>query len=85
MKDLKVIPCYVCACSPLVVDDMVFVVTGNGTDEQGKIHLTQGPQLRRPSAKTTASWFGKATCRATRSSRVSGPIPFMPRSMTSRR
>jgi outer membrane protein assembly factor BamB len=30
MKELKVVPCYVTYCSPLVVGDLVFAVTGNG-------------------------------------------------------
>jgi outer membrane protein assembly factor BamB len=34
MKDLKVFPCYVANCSPLVVGDLVFVLTGNGTSEE---------------------------------------------------
>jgi outer membrane protein assembly factor BamB len=41
MKELKVFPLYLCACSPLVVGDRVFVVTGNGTgtDDQGKFKV----------------------------------------------
>jgi outer membrane protein assembly factor BamB len=45
MKELKVFPCYVCNCSPLVVGDKVFVITGNGTDEQGKLNAPQAPSF----------------------------------------
>jgi outer membrane protein assembly factor BamB len=32
VKELNVYPCYLANCSPLVVGDLVFVVTGNGVD-----------------------------------------------------
>jgi outer membrane protein assembly factor BamB len=45
MKELKVFPCYLCTCSPLIVGDTVFVVTGNGTNEQGKLVAPQAPSF----------------------------------------
>ena len=45
MKELKVFPCYLCACSPLVVGNMVYVVTGNGNNEQGKVVAPDAPSL----------------------------------------
>src|SRR5262245_29325692 len=38
IKELKVIPCLLAVCSPLVVGDLVFAVTGNGKD------VTQHPR-----------------------------------------
>jgi outer membrane protein assembly factor BamB len=46
MKDLKVIPYHVCACSPLIVGDLVFVVTGNGVDgNNGKVASPKAPSF----------------------------------------
>jgi outer membrane protein assembly factor BamB len=45
IKELKVFPCYCCSCSPLIVGDMVFVVTGNGTNEQGKLVAPDAPSF----------------------------------------
>jgi outer membrane protein assembly factor BamB len=36
MKDLGVFPCQLAACSPLVAGDLVYVVTGNGVDQEKK-------------------------------------------------
>jgi outer membrane protein assembly factor BamB len=40
-KELKVLPHYVSTCSPLIVGDLLMVVTGNGCDETGQ---TQNPK-----------------------------------------
>src|SRR5262249_54296398 len=32
MKDLEVFPCQMAACAPLIIGDLVFVVTGNGIE-----------------------------------------------------
>jgi outer membrane protein assembly factor BamB len=45
MKELKVFPCYVCSCSPLVVGDTVYVVTGNGPNAEGKVVAPQAPSF----------------------------------------
>jgi outer membrane protein assembly factor BamB len=44
--ELKVYPCQASACSPLVVGEMVFVVTGNGADPHtGKIPQPEAPSF----------------------------------------
>src|SRR5262249_37838323 len=45
MKMLKVFPCYLCNCSPLVVGDTIDLITGNGTDEQGKLVAPKAPSF----------------------------------------
>jgi outer membrane protein assembly factor BamB len=45
MKELGVFPCYVATCSPLVIGDRVFVVTGNGIDDQGKLVAPKAPSF----------------------------------------
>lgn len=45
MKELKVVPNYVSNCSPLVVGDTLYVVTGNGTDAQGKLVSPKAPSF----------------------------------------
>jgi outer membrane protein assembly factor BamB len=45
MKELNVFPCYLCNCSPLVVDDLLYVITGNGTDAQGKLIEPKAPSF----------------------------------------
>jgi outer membrane protein assembly factor BamB len=45
MKKLKVFPCYLCNCSPLVVGDLLFVMTGNGTDNQGDLVSPKAPSF----------------------------------------
>lgn len=37
IKELKVFPCFLANCSPLIVGDLVFVVTGNGTNEEHEL------------------------------------------------
>ena len=45
MKQLKVYPCITNHCSPLVVGDRIFVVTGNGVDENGKVVAPRAPSF----------------------------------------
>jgi outer membrane protein assembly factor BamB len=45
MKELKVYPCIINSCSPLVVGDAVYVVTGNGMDPQGAIPEPKAPSF----------------------------------------
>jgi outer membrane protein assembly factor BamB len=46
IKELKVFPCYCSSCSPLVVGDRVFVVTGNGVDSHtGEIVSPKAPSF----------------------------------------
>jgi outer membrane protein assembly factor BamB len=52
MKDLKVFPCYVATCSPLVVGDLVFVVTGNGTDAENRLPEPKAPSFVALNKKT---------------------------------
>ena len=52
IKELKVYPVPACAnCSPLVVGDLVFVVTGNGVDDEHR----QAAQPRRPRASSPST------------------------------
>jgi outer membrane protein assembly factor BamB len=55
MKDLNVFPHNISACSPLVVDDLVFVVTSNGVDE-GHIKI---PEPKAPSFLAINKHSGK--------------------------
>jgi outer membrane protein assembly factor BamB len=41
----KVIPTHLAASSPLIVDDLVMVVTGNGVDEEGKVPSPAAPSF----------------------------------------
>jgi outer membrane protein assembly factor BamB len=51
--ELKVFPCQASACSPLVVGDLVFVVTGNGVDAQtGKLPAPDAPSFLAVHKKT---------------------------------
>src|SRR5262249_50308491 len=45
MKELKVFPGIINACAPLGVGDLVFVVTANGGDEQGKVAVPDDPSF----------------------------------------
>jgi outer membrane protein assembly factor BamB len=45
MKELKVVPCYVANCSPLIAGDLLFVVTGNGTDAEFKVVCPKAPSF----------------------------------------
>jgi outer membrane protein assembly factor BamB len=45
MKELKVFPCIISNCSPLPVGDTLFVMTGNGVDEKGKVVAPEAPSF----------------------------------------
>jgi outer membrane protein assembly factor BamB len=45
MAKEKVIPTHTAASSPLIVDDLVMVVTGNGVDEEGKVPSPAAPSF----------------------------------------
>ena len=52
MKEQKVVPYHCCNCSPLVVDDLVMVVTSNGVDEEGKVTSPKAPSFVAVNKKT---------------------------------
>jgi len=52
MKELKVIPFHCSNSSPLVVDDLVFVLTGNGVNEEGHIASPKAPSFLALNKKT---------------------------------
>jgi outer membrane protein assembly factor BamB len=45
MKELKVVPFHLGNCSPLVVGDLVFTMTSNGTDGQGDVVSPKAPSF----------------------------------------
>ncbi len=45
MKELKVYPCIINSCAPLVVGDAVYVVTANGVDGEGKVAEPKAPSF----------------------------------------
>jgi outer membrane protein assembly factor BamB len=45
MKELKVIPYHLGNCSPLVVGDLVMIVTSNGVDGEGKLAAPKAPSF----------------------------------------
>jgi outer membrane protein assembly factor BamB len=45
MKELKVFVCIINSCSPLVVGDTVYVMTGNGVDGQGDVPTPKAPSF----------------------------------------
>jgi outer membrane protein assembly factor BamB len=54
MAKLKVYPCYVNSCSPLLVGDLLFVTTGNGTDAEHHLPSPQAPSFVALDKKTGA-------------------------------
>ena len=42
---LKIVPCFLANSSPLIVDDLVFVVTGNGVDGKGEVAAPDAPSF----------------------------------------
>ncbi len=52
IKEQQVFPCFLCNCSPLVVGDLVFFVTGNGTNEEGKLVSPNAPSFLALNKKT---------------------------------
>ena len=45
MKELKVVPYHTANCSPLVAGDLVLLITGNGTGEDGKVVSPKAPSF----------------------------------------
>jgi len=45
MKELNVFPCYLCTCSPLIVGEVIYLCTGNGTDETPKVASPEAPSF----------------------------------------
>jgi outer membrane protein assembly factor BamB len=45
MKELKVYPSFLSNCAPLVVGDLVFVITGNGRDGEGMLPAPKAPSF----------------------------------------
>jgi outer membrane protein assembly factor BamB len=45
MKEFKVFPCFVSASCPLIVGDLLFVLTGHGRDGQGELHDPKAPSF----------------------------------------
>jgi outer membrane protein assembly factor BamB len=54
MDKLKVFPCYVSSCSPLIVGDLLFVTTGNGRDVEHQLPSPQAPSFLALDKKTGA-------------------------------
>jgi outer membrane protein assembly factor BamB len=52
IKELNVYPCQASACSPLVAGDLVFAVTGNGRDQEGKMPAPTAPSFVAVDKKT---------------------------------
>jgi outer membrane protein assembly factor BamB len=52
MKELKVIPHHLSNCSPLIVGDLIMVVTGNGVDDQGDVASAKAPSFIAVNKKT---------------------------------
>jgi outer membrane protein assembly factor BamB len=51
-KELKVVPFHLANCSPLVVGDLVMVITSNGTDSEGKVIAPKAPSFIGVNKKT---------------------------------
>ena len=51
-KDLKVVPFHLSNCSPLIVGDLVMLITGNGTDSEGKVTSPKAPSFLAINKKT---------------------------------
>src|SRR5262249_55749996 len=52
IKELGVYPCQASSCSPLVAGDLVFAVTGNGRDAEGKLPAPKAPSFVAVDKKT---------------------------------
>jgi outer membrane protein assembly factor BamB len=52
MKKLKVVPCFVNSCSPLVAGELVFVTTANGRDAENKLPSPKAPSFVALNKKT---------------------------------
>jgi outer membrane protein assembly factor BamB len=44
-KELKVVPHHLSNCSPLIVGDLVMVITGNGVNDEGKLPSPKAPSF----------------------------------------
>jgi outer membrane protein assembly factor BamB len=56
MKKLKVYPCYLGNCSPLVVDDLIYVITGNGRDVENNLPSPKAPSFVAFIKAGTVAW-----------------------------
>jgi outer membrane protein assembly factor BamB len=61
MKKLKVFPCYVGNCSPLIVGDLLYVVTGNGRDAENQLPAPKAPSFVALNKKTGEPVWQKNT------------------------
>jgi outer membrane protein assembly factor BamB len=52
MKKLKVSPCFVSNCSPLIAGDLLYVVTGNGRDGDNQLPSPKAPSFLALNKKT---------------------------------
>ncbi len=52
IKELKIFPCYLAMCSPLIVGDKVYVATGNGANEMYKLPKPDAPSFLALNKKT---------------------------------
>ncbi len=52
MKELKVVPHHLANCSPLIVGDLVMIVTSNGVNEEGKVASPKAPSFLAINKKT---------------------------------
>src|SRR5260370_31120210 len=52
IEKLKVFPSYMAACSPLIVGDLVFVVTGNAINSRGDLPSPKAPSFLAVDKKT---------------------------------
>jgi len=54
MKELKVYPCIINSCAPLLVGERLYVLTGNGIGEDGEVKAPQAPSFIALDKKTGA-------------------------------
>jgi outer membrane protein assembly factor BamB len=52
IKEFGVFPCFLANCSPLIVGDLVFVVTSNGVDTKGTVVAPKAPSILAADKKT---------------------------------
>jgi outer membrane protein assembly factor BamB len=52
MKELKVVPHHAANCAPLIVGDLVMVISGNGVDDEGKVVSPKAPSFVAINKKT---------------------------------
>ncbi|HZZ77842.1 MAG TPA: PQQ-binding-like beta-propeller repeat protein [Gemmataceae bacterium] len=57
MKELKVVPFHLANCSPVIVGELLMIVTSNGVDEEGKVHSPKAPSfIALKKDKGTLAW-----------------------------